>query len=120
MNTTRTRSLLTTIALAIGVSVLSLPAGLAVYAAETPSPSREGSLPEQSSPATETNQLPVAPAKQVISPERSVNPNAGDGTRVNVTDVYPKYCRSLFPPTGSVELYEYQQTMQRCIYSPGT
>lgn len=95
-------------AISIGMALLTIPIGSKVQAAE---PLRS---------VTDRNALAAQPAPTTNVPNSQAQAASQDHSRrddsVDVEDVYPEYCRALFPPHGSVSLLEYQEKMQRCIY----
>jgi hypothetical protein len=105
-------------AISVGMALLALPISSRVQAAE-----QSGTDTNSNAPAAQTTSTPDQPnsqsapiTRQLQSSRNLNNPSQNDSVRVE--DVSPEYCRSYFPPFGSVSLQEYQQNIQLCIYGP--
>jgi len=101
------------IAFTAGLTTLIVPLNFVASANQaSDSPSQINSTPEQPAPPpAETNRQ--APQNTT---ERSQNES--DDDRVYISDVYPEYCRMYFHRRDYVSLFEYRETMYRCLYGP--
>lgn len=85
-----------------------------------------GAIANESSPSTRSAPPPTdAPEPPTGTADRQPKPAAAERStdplqedRVYISDVYPEYCRSYFFRRDWVSLFEYRETMYRCLYGP--
>lgn len=101
------------VGLSVGLTVLTGTANLVASANESAdSPNPKPAISEQPAPT------PTEPNQQTEQKPSERSPQERNDDRVYISDVYPEYCRMYFHRRDYVSLFEYRETMYRCLYGP--